>query len=547
MKRVLIADDNRIALEGMKRVIDWKGYDCELVAFCMDGETAWEIIEQGDIDIVISDIEMPKLNGIQLLQRINENKLDTKLIFMSCYEDFDFVKSAIDMDAIAYVLKPVIPENLEKALTKIMNIYKKDDTLIESQNRLESLIENHLSILQEHFFRSLLFNSQMPEEEILQRLKNLHIDLKIPYNLQVAIVQCLNKSDNDECVLNLIDMRELVGSLEVNATLMQAYLDGNDNLFVVSIYPPGETDSINNAYIQFSDYAIDNNIKLKIGISNESDNIAEFNVLYSQAKQAISSSFISDKNMIILYNDIFSDSECFLDFIDPTILKQELSDILFEQDEENINKFLNKYIPVNTDKMHEYYIRYFCYSTINIIEMLLASFNTDYNEVINHSIIWDKLAHYESITDVKQWLHNVLKSTLEVLYKKPPKKDIELIDKIKKIIEQEYASHLTLNIIAERVFFSSIHINNLFKKETGLTISEYLIKYRIDMAKKLLQTSDNKIYAVAQAVGYRNQAYFKLLFKQTTGYTPIEYKNLFADEEKNNKHNLKNNADDETE
>jgi len=531
MKRVLIADDNRIALEGMKRVIDWKGYDCELVAFCMDGETAWEIIEQGNIDIVISDIEMPKMNGIQLLQKINESKLDVKLIFMSCYEDFDFVKSAIDMDAVAYVLKPVIPEKLEKVLTKLMNIYKKDSTLIESQNRLESLIENHLSILQEHFFRSLLLNSQMPEEEIIQRLKNLHIDLNIPYNVQVAIVKCINTTDNDECVLNLLDMQELIDSSTVNATLMRAYIDSNKNLFVVSIYPPGETDSINNVYIQLSDYAVDNNIKLKIGISNESDNVAEINVLYSQAKQAVSSSFVSDKNMIILYNDIFSESECFLDFIDPTILKQEISDILFEQDERNIDVFLDKYIPVNTDKMHEYYIRYFCYSTINIIEMLLSSFNTDYNEVINHSIIWDKLAHYESITDVKQWLHNVLKSTLEVLYEKPPKRDLELIDKVKKIIEKEYASHLTLNSISERVFFSSIHINNLFKKEVGLTISEYLVKYRIDIAKKMLQNPDRKIYAVAKAVGYKNQSYFKLLFKQATGYTPTEYKKQFINEE----------------
>jgi len=534
MKKVLIADDNRIALEGMKKVIDWKSFDCELVAFCTNGEEVWDIIQKEPIDIVITDVEMPKMNGITLLEKINEHKPEIKLIFMSCYEDFNFVKSAIDMNAIAYVLKPVIPEQLEEALTKIMNIYKAKSTLMESQHELDNLIESHLDILQDHFFRSLPFSPQITEDEILAKLKSLSIDIAAPYTLQTAVIQTSSYScTSNEFLLELLDMQRFIASVNIPDSVIKSYLDSNDSLLVIFIYSPSQTDNINNIYIRLNEYALSNHMKVKIGISNESDKLSDFSELYMQAKQAISSSFISDKNALILYGDILSDTECVTDFIDPTILRQELSNLLFNQEDVDINAFLNNYIPTNIEKMHEYYIRYFCYSTINIVEMLLSSFKINFNEVVNHSIIWSKLAQYESITDVKQWLFNILRSTREIIYKNTLKKDSELVDKIKKIIEQDYASHLTLNNISEKLFFSSIHINNIFKKETGLTISEYLTKHRISIAKKLLADPDSKMYAVAKSVGYKNQSHFKLLFKQMTGYTPTEYKTMVTKEHKN--------------
>ncbi len=528
MKKVLIADDNRIALEGMKRVINWEKFDCELVAFCLNGQDAWNIIEKGNIDIVVTDIEMPLMNGLQLLNKIRENNLDIKLIFMSCYEDFNFIKSAIDMDAVAYILKPIVPEQLEKALLKIINMHEKDMRIIESQNRLDNLIKNHLNVLQEQFLRSLIFSPEISDDEIHQMSKTLHIDLSSPYKLQLAIIECMPLQKNEEGIANLLDIQEFINTSDVFGLITKAYFDRNNRLFIVSIYSSDQSDHINNVYIQLDDYALKNNIKLKIGISNEAENISKLKELYSQAEQAISSSYISDKNMMILYNDIFSSSECMPDFIDPTILKKELSDLLFNQNEYNIDAFLDKFIPRNSDKIHTYYIRYFCYSTISTIEILLTSFNIDYNKAIEHSIIWDKLAHYESITNVRQWLYNILRSTLDIIYENTQKKDINVVDKIKNIIEQDYATHLTLNNISERVFFSSIHTNNLFKKETGLSVAEYLSKYRITVAKKLLEDPESKIYAVAEAVGYKNQAHFKLLFKQITGYTPLEYKNLFS-------------------
>lgn len=530
MNKVLIADDNRIALEGMKRVINWSNFDCELVSFCLNGQDAWDTIAKGGIDIVITDIEMPLMNGLQLLNKIREHNLDIKLIFMSCYEDFNFIKTAIDMDAVAYILKPIVPEQLEKALLKIINMNEKDMRITEAQNRLDTLIENHISVLQEQFFRSLIFSPKTNEDEVLQMSKTLHISLTSPYRIQLAIIECMMHQKNEEEIVNLLDIQEFIDTLDVFNNITKAYFDSNNRLFIVSIYSPEQSDIINNVYIQLNDYAIKNNIKLKIGISNEGENICKLKELYNQAEQAISSSFVSDENMMVLYNDIFSSSEYMHDFIDPTVLKKELTDLLFNQNEYDIDAFLDKFIPYNINKIHKYYIRYFCYSIISTIEMLLTSYNIDYNKAIDHTIIWDKLAHYESITNVRQWLHNILRSTLDVVYENAQKKDTNIVDKIKNIIETEYSTHLTLNNIAERVYFSSIHTNNLFKKETGLSVAEYLSKYRITVAKKLLEMPGSKIYAVSEAVGYKNQAHFKLLFKQITGYTPLEYKNLFGSE-----------------
>lgn len=527
MKKVLIVDDNRVALEGMKRVIDWKKFNCELSDFAMNGLDAWKVIEEKEIDIVITDIEMPKMNGLELLNKIRENKLDIKLIFMSCYEEFDFIKSAIDMDAIAYVLKPIVPQQLENALIKIMNIYEKDIQLTEAQNRLDNIIENHISALQEHFFRSLTFNTSMSEEEIIKKLNTLHIDIPTVYKIQLAIIECVNTQNTDEEIISLLDMQKFINNISEPGSTTKSYIDSDNHLYIVSIYPPEHTDFINSIYLTLNEYSEKNNVKFKIGISNESGNICDFKSLYSQAENALSSTCNPDENTMILYSDVSSFSEYTPDFINHSLLKKELTSLFFSENGDDINAFLDKFMPSDSEKGHEYYIRYFCYCTISTIEALLTSFNIDYNKAIDHSIIWDKLAHYESITNIRQWLYNILKSTLEVIYENTQKKDINVVDKVKQIIEQDYSTHLTLNNIAERVFFSSIHTNNLFKKETGLTVAEYLTLHRINIAKEMLKDPDSKIYAVSEAVGYKNQSHFKLLFNQITGYTPMEYKKLF--------------------
>ena len=409
-----------------------------------------------------------------------------------------------------------------------MNIYKKNIQLTEAQLRLDNIINSHLNTIQEHFLRSLNFNSVISEDEIIRKLSALHVNIPSSYKIQIAIAEYINTQKSDEEIINLLDMQEFINSFSNAHNTIKSYINNNNQLCIVSIYPPEHTDYINNIYLRLNEYSFKNNIKIKIGISNEADNICDFKSLYAQAESAVSVSYNPENNVIVLYSDIFSSSEYAHDFVDYSTLKKDLTALLLNENETDINTFLDKFISANSGKVHKYYMHYLCCCLINIIEDLLTSFNIDYNKVIDHSIIWDKLAHYESIANIRQWLYNILNSTLEVIYENSPKKDSDVADKVKQIIEQDFASHLTLNNISERVFFSSIHTNNLFKKKTGLTVAEYLTQHRINIAKKMLKNPDSKIYAVAEAVGYKNQSHFKLLFNQITGYTPMEYKKLFS-------------------
>ena len=126
--------------------------------------------------------------------------------------------------------------------------------------------------------------------------------------------------------------------------------------------------------------------------------------------------------------------------------------------------------------------------------------------------------------DVKQWIYNVFKTVKEHLAEKNIVKNVRIVNAIKEFIKNNYNEQISINDISKAVYFSGRYANSLFKKETGKTIFDYVIEYRMEKAKKLLREQDSKVALVAEAVGYTNNSYFCLSFKKIVGMTPAEYK-----------------------
>lgn len=532
MRKVIIVDDNSIARNGMKNVIEWERYGLEIAAYCENGQAAWDYIQNNTVDLIISDVEMPCLNGIDLLRKLRDSDNQVNYIFMSCYDDFEFVKSALDMNAVGYVLKPIVEDELKQAIFKVLNICEAKENEEKSKRALMNIVQQSRDALRERFFRELLFGAAMSDKEIEESKEILQIRCPIPYFIQVICIKILDKSEDNLSydIDNMgvtVSICNMIKELCNDKLFAQSIMAGSDRIISVFITDRECSPKLMDVYVNIKEFCLSElNIHTAFGISNITETFQDVGLMLQQAEKATETSLLSYGDKFILYSDIESEDEEFNISTDLKCLQNEINKIIGIRDINMVNAFLDKYYDVRHKRMAKYYIRYISYTIMNIIDISLASFNIDFDKIVGRREMWLKLAEFDKIINIKQCIFNIFKSIFETI---DSAKDIksDIVKKVKEIVEKEYMGHITVGKIANELFYSTTHINNFFKQEMGITIFDYIVKFRMEKAQEMLKDPDSKIYAVAKAVGYHNQAHFKLLFKQSAGMLPNEYKMMF--------------------
>lgn len=534
MYKMLIVDDNLLAREGLLNIINWDEYGIEIVAMCENGQQALDFMEQNQIDIVLSDVEMPVLNGIEFLKILRNSGNNVKFLFMSCYDEFDFVKSAIDMDATGYILKPVITEELESAIIKILNIYKIQSDDNKQKEMLLNMVYDSLPVLRENFFRELMLDISTEPEQIKKTLALLRLDFDMYKKIQIALIKIYESShlsyDSDNIIATLA-ISDKIKTIVKDGVSYNPVTISNTDIAVVCIFDSQYSEKILDDLIEIKEYCQNTlGINTSVGVSNASEQLSCAGKLFKEADIAANTKYYSEVDRIVLFSDVESYNENFDNVIDLKDLHTEVKKIIAECDVNLAGNIIDKYLSKQQEPHSINFVKCFSLSLLNLIEITLVDSNIDFNSIIDHMVMWEKLANMETILNIKQWFINIFKSVFETIENSKSMKDIKIVEKIKEIIVEEYANHITIDSIADKVFFSSVHINNIFKKETGVAIFDYLVEYRMKKAAELLKQKDSKIYSVAQAVGYKNLTHFKLLFTKYSLMTPMQFKRLYEEE-----------------
>jgi len=217
----------------------------------------------------------------------------------------------------------------------------------------------------------------------------------------------------------------------------------------------------------------------------------------------------------------------FDDNVNITELYREIKALLKDDNDKEVNDFINRYLGegIETGMESESYIKSMVFFIINSLQINLVEANLSFNNVFgDEKSIWEKLNDFNSIVNIKQWLYNIFSAVkIQMEYKKDSG-NIALVNKIKEIIHNHYNEEISVSQIAQSIFFSARQANNIFQQEEGISIFEYLIKYRIDIAKDLLTNTPMHIYEVANKVGYTNIPHFRVLFQKYTGILPKEFR-----------------------
>ncbi|MDD9271354.1 response regulator [Paenibacillus sp. GCM10023248] len=534
MFRLVIVDDEPTVRHGLMTYFDWDKYGIEVVGEADDGDVGLELIERLKPDIVLTDVRMPQVDGIRLSHEVKARFPAMKIVFVSGHDDADYLKSALKVNAVDYIFKPVDRLELAAVVERVVNELKEAEQERTYIVDMQVKLTQSMPLLREKFLMSLIRDGIMHPGRIQDRLDFLGLDLPLEAVYWTIVVKIddsaqvvATRSERDQqllsySILNIV--QEIIGKH------MQGYVFENRGGEYVGILRMDEEDTQEEMLLAVAEDIRDSLLKwlkisVTIGVGERIAELASLPQSYNQAQEAADQRWYLGKNHVISIDHLQHDNDNVYRF--ETAQAERIYSLIKSADKEALHAELDGvFIPLSQNRKMG-----FAYGR-NVSLLLIVQTNRLMQELnmlgpeMDHKErdLWERIFNQERIADLRAIVEEHLMQVCESIEEKRRGKPKNVIERIRTLIEQRYAENLQINDIAKEVFLSSTYMCLLFKQETGETINEFMTKVRIEKAKALLSDPRNKFYEVCFQVGYSDPSYFSKLFKKYVGLTPSAYR-----------------------
>jgi two-component system response regulator YesN len=533
-KKILIADDEINICSLILNLIDWDELELNVVGTAQDGIEAYSLIEQNYPDIVITDIKMPGIDGLELIKKTIDANIKTHFIVISGYKLFDYAHTAIKYGVQNYLVKPIIKSELTMVLKKICaEISNEKETkqkylkiISDATISIEKLHKNFINDLIHNDISSTYLNSEYIEKEYHYKLT--------PGYFCIGIIHIDSTSNTDKNSISLFSQITDIISAELvfNCSDHECIESKNDIVFFMN-YSKNKSLSIHRSinYI-FSNIKetlrLTPSYKLTIGIGNLLSNIKDIRKSYLLAVMAIKSRYILGYDKVIQSSSIKNTQENFTTSASYSItkhFKRIIDGLNKEQCANEADQFFMGYLPLFTK--YPYLAPEFALLIVNnFINVFFIAFNIklSINEIQKsiHSNFYNCCTFDDLRSFISFWVHYVI----DEYFKINDERDSKIISEAKQFIRNNYQNRIEISEIAQIVYLSPTYLGLLFKKQTGQTFHEYLIDVRMEKAKELLIGFKLNIKEISHLTGYRDVKYFSKLFQKHVGLKPTEYRKL---------------------
>lgn len=499
---LFFVEDEITIREKIKDSIDWESTDYDYIGDAADGETALMKISELKPDIVVTDIRMPKMDGLELCKALQYESPNTSVVILSGYNDFSYAQRAISLNVADYLLKPITPINLIKALNRVaLKISKKRENHI-SLNSLKRDLQDSKELLRERFFQNLL--AGMNTTNALERAKELDIDLhgtnycillvRSKVFLDIEELGAIVYKATEKVSVFRIGYRE-VGILLIASNEMEIYrrVEKVTSALEGSLFYSGNALQISfgNVVPYLSD--------LGISFQNACMNAEK------QSGETLQDTLFELRNMDGLDGNLLSD---YLRFGAPSDLDDFLDEYLQPIKEKQGKMFYSLYVIFHLSFVVKEFLNQYGLMIENLPELFMPEGTT------------------AGGMEIRKQCHYILTTVLRAREEQRVDPYQEIIARVKQMIDESYGnSELSLTSLAKSVNMSSSYLSSMFKKYYGQTISAYITEMRLSHAKELLRMSTMRTSEISEAVGYMDPNYFSVVFKKNMGMTPREYRN----------------------
>ncbi|WP_310604857.1 helix-turn-helix domain-containing protein [Anaerosporobacter sp.] len=498
--KILIADDDDYTREGLVESIDWSRFGIEEVVQARNGSEAKSIAAWFQPDIVLTDIKMPKLDGISFAHELAEMNPSCMLIFMSGYMEIDYLKSAIKLSAVDFIEKPIDLMGVEKAIEKaIAAIHERRSAADMKENRKELLQQKLVNILISKDF----------DYEMAKKLCG-DVDFSLKRNYYCVIIHDNEKRSNTEEVINLVT--DFFDQKRMQA--IGNYAGDYSYTFIIAC-DTKEKYRMSGVFQAFlSQYT-----NFILGVGFDTNDIRSIHNGYQTALLAMNCSFYDNTNRIFYVDDEIMQQRN----LEPGLYNEFVG--LLREHPYNLKEWCDKVF--DNLKTNKYYRKEQVQALFTSMIIVLCRENREVLDGSEHLDNEEKIElairNQDKLEGIRRLLFKLI-TKLEERYQEQSQYS-RLIRGVTNYISNHYGeAELSVSQIAEYFHFSSAYLSVLFKQEMNITLKQYISNVRIERAKKMLELDYDKITEIAIKCGYANANYFAKVFKEVTGMTPIEYR-----------------------
>ncbi|WP_078408605.1 response regulator [Priestia abyssalis] len=523
--RALIVDDEQHVREGIKLLGQWDDQGIKEIFEAENGEEAVDLIKKYKPAIIFTDMKMPKMDGIQLLEWIKNNQSGSKTIVVTGYDDYHYMRKAIHFGSADYILKPIDPEILNDTLANAVAEWKKEEASRKKDKSIHQLMNEMKPVYRDRKLTQLL-NSQKIDQSIYEEM-----GLHITQNYEVAIIRINDrtidpfKGDRDLAYFTILNVINEVLS-EKKCGIGFRYLSNKGEIVIIFWDQLEQADQL----LQQIYLSLIKSLKVScpMGLGKIVGQVSNLMESYKHAKELLLSSNVLAKTELRVYTEevekpmLLTNLMDYSSQIEQAIQTGEIR--VFEEIIQNLLKEFQESRTLSLRQLLHFEKEYQVMSHRWLKKYEVPYFVTDHVEK-QIDLFFDQQGTFqlEQYTNRKK---REIALFLKIVKRHSPQKNKNVIAEIEQYLQANFNRDVKLQEIADRFYLSREYISRKFKQEFNENISDYLVKIRMNKAKSLLKNSQLKIYEIANMIGYQDDKYFRKVFKKIEGITPNEYRGL---------------------
>ena len=545
MYRILLVDDEPLILAGIASMMKWEDYNCTVVGKATNGNQALEKMKEIQPDIVITDIKMPAMNGLDFMEKCREQGYQAEFLLLTNLEEFSLVQKALRLGALDYLVKiEITPEVLGESLKKAVSVCREKKAM-EEHVVVQEVLQRNAEETTRAFFTEIMEKRKGECGELQKKwradveslgLEELYVNPVLwwirPYKQEEHIFQKTEESAQKE-------------TMEYASSLLKQFMDRISDVYCIInwerrgflvVFPkekmPGNLKNAGKKILHiFRDYF---GMQALVAVSTPANNIwdgirdaadeirdmEEYYYYHSQCSVLDAGDFEQNE---------LQDRHSRHNVFDISFLKKDLKQALMVQDRQKVEQvfsevaeLFSEYKPAKEqviDACMNLYYFFFDYAE--------SGKKDEAKEFPYPSEIVERLGQCFTLEENVSWLKDLgrwISSTMETL--EGGSKTEQLVNAAKKYVQKNYKEKLTLAMISSDIGISQGYLSSVFKKTTGSNLNDYVNYVKIEKAKDLLGMHEYMMYEISDMLGFENPYYFSKVFKRITGMTPSDYETM---------------------